>query len=228
MTAQGVPEIAFDESVSVWSLPAGDAQAGGDWCEVVGISEDVVALTVGDVSGHGKIVAVTMAAIHACVMRAIRNIREPAAVLAVANEFAFNYGEGVIVTAIVAFLNRRLHTLTFANAGHPPPLLLSGDCHAFLEHPPADLPLGIYSQYNAANYVVALPLDAFMVLYTDGITEHRRDPVRGEQDLAEVARLVYDRPELNDARAIAREIFRASAGLDDAALMVVRATQPEM
>jgi serine phosphatase RsbU (regulator of sigma subunit) len=228
MTSQGVPEAAFEECVNIWSLPAGDAQAGGDWCEVFEISEELVALTVGDIAGHGKAVAVTMAAIHARVMRAIQHMRDPAAVLSVANEFAFNYGEGVIVTAIVAFLNRRLHTLTFANAGHPPPLILAGDCHAFLEHPPADLPLGIYSQYNAANYVIALPLDALLVLYTDGITEHGRDPVRGEQDLAEAARLVYDRPEFDDARAIAREIFHNGSGHDDAALMVVRAARAEM
>ncbi len=149
--------------------------------------------------------AATMSAMHACIMRAVRHIHDPAAVLSVANEFAFNYNEGVIVTALVAFLNRRLHTMTFANAGHPPPLLLSSDCHAFLEHPPADLPLGIYSQYSAASYVVALPLDAFIVFYTDGITEHRAEPVRGERELAEAARLVYDRPASDDARAIARE-----------------------
>jgi serine phosphatase RsbU (regulator of sigma subunit) len=191
-------------------LPAGHAQKGGDWCEVVEMSDELVALTVGDVSGHGKAVAPTMAAIHVRVMRAIQHMRDPAAVLSVANEFAFNYGDGVIVTAIVAFLNRRLHTLTFANAGHPPPLLLSRECQAFLEHSPADLPLGLYAQY------------------TDGITEHSRDPVRGEEELSEAARHVYDRPEGDDARGIAREVFRTGSSHDDAAVLVVRAAKAEM
>ena len=227
MRAEGVHQ-AFHERITIWSLPAGDAPAGGDWCEAVEISEDLVALTVGDVSGHGKGVAPTMAAVHVRVMRAIQHMRDPVAVLSVANEFAFNYGEGVIVTAIVAFFNRRLHTLTFANAGHPSPLLLSRECHAFLEHSPADLPLGLYAQYNAANYVVALPLDALIVLYTDGITEHRRDPVRGEEELAEAARLIYDRTEGDDARGIAGEVLRTGSSHDDASVMVVRATRAEM
>jgi serine phosphatase RsbU (regulator of sigma subunit) len=228
MTAQGVRSVAFDERVSIWSLPVGDAKAGGDWCDLVEISDEIVALTVGDVSGHGKAVAVTMAAMQACVTRAIQARRDPAEILSVANDFAFHYGRGVIVTAIVAFLNRRLHTLTFANAGHPPPLFLAAEGHAFLEHLPADLPLGIYPQYNAANYVVALPNDALLLLYTDGITEHARDPVRGERDLAEAARLVYDRTQVDDARAIAREVLSTGSGHDDAALMVVRATKAEM
>ena len=46
---------------------AGGAQASGDWCEVIAISEQAVALTVGDVSGHGEAVAGTMAAMRASV-----------------------------------------------------------------------------------------------------------------------------------------------------------------
>jgi len=224
MKVQGAPQTLPDEHISIWSLPAGDAQSGGDWCEVVELSEDLLALTVGDVSGHGIAVAATRASVLVRVLRAIQHMHDPAAVLAVANAFAFSCGEGVIVTAIVAFWNRRLQTLTFANAGHPPPLLLSGDCQAFLEHLTADLPLGIYAQHSAANYVIALPSDALLVLYTDGITEHNRDEVRGEADLSEAARLVFDQPELDDARAIARDIFRTGSGHDDAAIMVVRTT----
>jgi serine phosphatase RsbU (regulator of sigma subunit) len=88
--------------------------------------------------------------------------------------------------------------------------------------------LGIYPQYNLANYVVALPLDALIVLYTDGITEHRRDPVRGEEELAEAARLIYDRTEGDDARGIAGEVLRTGSSHDDASVMVVRATRAEM
>ena len=228
MTAQGIRSAAVDKRVSIWSLPVGGAPAGGDWCDSVTISDEIVALTVGDVSGHGKAVAVTMAAMHACVKRAIEARRDPAEILSVANDLAFHYDRGVIVTAIVAFWNRRLHTLTFANAGHPPPLFLSAEGHAFLGHLPADLPLGIYPQYSAANYVVALPNDALLVLYTDGITEHARDPVRGERDLAAAARLMYEQPQVDEARGIARQVFSTGSGHDDAALMVVRATKAEV
>jgi serine phosphatase RsbU (regulator of sigma subunit) len=148
----------------------------------------------------------------------------PSDVLAVLNEIACAYedGAGVIATAIVAILDRRFGTLAFANAGHPPPLVLTDGGHAFLHQPPADVPLGIFPGYVAADYVIALPAGALIVLYTDGITEHQRDPVRGEADLVAAARIVHGLPELNAARAIARRVFRTNRGSDDAAALAFR------
>jgi len=226
-----VPQAAasFDTVVSLWNSPAGSAQTGGDWCEAFAVSDSCAALTIGDVSGHGSNVAGTMAAIRAAILGAIDDrIAVPSEILAIANDAACGYaqGEGVIVTAIVAFLDHRLETLTFANAGHPPPLMLTAHGDAFLQHSPADLPLGVIPKYHAADYVVAISADALIVLYTDGITEHGRDPVFGEAELVDAARLVHRRPKLNAARAIARRVFHRSRGTDDAAAIVLRTQSP--
>jgi len=217
---------ALELCVSVWSSPAGAAQAGGDWCDVFAISEHVLGLTVGDVSGHGGEVAGMMGAMRTAVLRAMHHVNVPSEVLALANAVALSQarGAGVIVTAIVAILDQRGPTLTFANAGHPPPLMLTSEGHAFLRHAPADLPLGIFRNYRAADYVVALPSDALLVLYTDGITEHDRDPVAGEIELIEAARLVHAQPNLDAARAIARQVLRRTRGDDDAAAIGLRMT----
>jgi serine phosphatase RsbU (regulator of sigma subunit) len=215
----------FETNVTIWSSSADGALAGGDWCDVISISEEAIAFTVGDVAGHGADVAETMAAIRAAVVQAMTDIHDPAQVLALANDVACRHQDGgVIVTAIVAFLDTRFQTLTFANAGHPPPLMLSGDGHAYLENPPSDLPLGIFSEHHAANYVVAIPTDALVVFYTDGITEHERDPIRGEAQLSAAARHVYEWPEFDDARAIAQAVLHVCRGDDDAAAMVLRTT----
>ena len=214
----------FETNVTIWSSGADGALAGGDWCDVITVSEEAIAFTVGDVAGHGAEVADTMAAIRAAVVQAMSEIHDPADVLAIANTVAFGHGEGVIVTAIVAFLDTRFQTLTFANAGHPPPLLLTSEGHAYLEHPPSDLPLGIFPEHQAANYVVAIPADALVVFYTDGITEHERDPIRGEAQLSAAARHVYEWPEFDDARAIAQTVLHACRGDDDAAAMVLLTT----
>jgi serine phosphatase RsbU (regulator of sigma subunit) len=223
------PAASFDTVVSLWNSPSGAAQAGGDWCDAFAVSESCAALTIGDVSGHGSGVAGTMAAIRAAILGAIDDrIAVPSEILAIANDAACGYaeGEGVIVTAIVAFLDHRLETLTFANAGHPPPLMLTAQGDAFLQHSPADLPLGVIPSYRGADYVVAMPSDALIVFYTDGITEHQRDPVFGEAELIQASRLVHGRPKLNAARAIARRVFHRSRGSDDAAAIVLR-TQPQ-
>jgi serine phosphatase RsbU (regulator of sigma subunit) len=215
---------AFDTRMTVWNSPSGAAQSGGDWCEAFAVSEHVTGLTIGDVSGHGETVAGAMVAMRAAALRAIREIRIPSDVLAIVNDAACTYddGDGVIATAIVAILDRRLGTLTFANGGHPPPLVLTADGHAFLHSAPADLPLGIFPSYRAADYIIALPADALVVFYTDGITEHQRDPIRGEAELVAAARVVHGLPQINAARAIARRVFRNARGDDDAAALGLR------
>jgi len=213
-----------DTHISAWISPADDALAGGDWCEAITVSEEVVALTVGDVAGHGSAVQHIMAAVRDALIRAVAATTEPAAVLQIANKTAVRFfeGDGAIVTAIVAFLNHRTHTLTFANAGHPPPLMMTHDRASYLSQRPADLPLGIYGYHHAASYVVALPLDAVVLFYTDGITEHDRDPIRGEIELAEAARLTYDQPAIDLAHAVAQQVLARGRGSDDAAILALR------
>ncbi len=209
-------------SVTAWSSPAGGAVEGGDWCESVALSTEMLVLTIGDVCGHGEAVSRPMAVIRAAVLKSIRDSRVPSDVLAVANGVAWSMGEGLLVTAIVALVDFRLHTLTFANAGHPPPLLFTDRSHAFLESRPADLPLGVFPSFRAANYVVTLPGDALLTFYTDGVTEHARDPIRGEAELVAAARLAYDRPERDAAHVIASHVLTDVRGNDDAAALVVR------
>ena len=210
--APGIP--AFDTSLTAWSSPVSGAQSSGDWCDTLALSEHVTALTIGDVCGHGEGAAEPMAAMRAAALRAVREIRIPSDVLAVLNHVAYAYGngDGFIATAIVAVIDRRFGTLSFANAGHPPPLVLAAGGHAFLQQPPADLPLGVFSGHVAADYVIALPVDALVVFYTDGITEHQRDPVGGEADLIAASYAVHGLPEINAARSIARRVFRTSRG----------------
>jgi serine phosphatase RsbU (regulator of sigma subunit) len=226
MTAEQFQE-ALETHVSVYRSAANGARAGGDWCEIRSISDETFALTIGDVAGHGKAVADTMAIMRAAIMCAIDDTRVPSGVLSLANEVALNWGDGILVTAIVAFVDRRLQTLTFANAGHPPPLLLTADGHAFLGEPPADIPLGLFPNYCAANYVVALPTDAIVAFYTDGITEHNRDPIGGEAELVEAARFAYARTEINVARSIIRQIFAKGRGGDDAAAIGLRTSRKQ-
>jgi serine phosphatase RsbU (regulator of sigma subunit) len=91
-----------------------------------------------------------------------------------------------------------------------------------LTRPHANLPLGVFSRHATTNTVVTLPAGAIVVVYTDGVTESARDPIKGELDLIEAARLAYDRPESDAALAIANHVFAAGRGLDDAAILVLR------
>lgn len=209
---------------SSWNSPAEGVKAGGDWCAAIELSADTLALTIGDVSGHGLSVAEPMRAMRSSILGAMQETQVPSEILSVANAVAAGYnGDGIMVTAIVAFLDHRLRTLTYANAGHPPPLLVSKDQYTYLAPPLADLPLGIFRRHFAADYVVAVPRDGLVVLYTDGVTEHNQDPIQGEKDLAEAGQRIYWTSDPNPAREIANHFFGAGAARrDDAAILAIR------
>jgi serine phosphatase RsbU (regulator of sigma subunit) len=219
-SSPGLP--ALHESFSIWSANANGETSGGDWCAIVPLSEHAVALSIGDVAGHGLAAAAELGIMHAAILNALTETRVPSDVLFAANAVAYHHPSPIIVTAIVAVFDRRQRTLTFANAGHPPPLVCGRDDHAFLAHAPADLPLGVLERHHAANFVVALPFDTLLVLYTDGITEHDRDPLRGEAELIDAVRWAFARPELDAARAVANHVLQGTRGDDDAATMVLR------
>jgi serine phosphatase RsbU (regulator of sigma subunit) len=210
-------------NADVSNSPADDARLGGDWCDAFATSDDKIALTIGDVVGHGESAAGTMEIMRETIFLAMHDSADPSTVLSTANSAAWARGR-VMVTAIAAILDVRLRTLTFANAGHPPPLVMSADGHTFLAHDLADPPLGLLAKHRCASYAVAVPSDALIVLYTDGITEHNRNARRGEMELVEGCRLAYGLRASDSANAIAQYVFQKGRGCDDAALIAVRTT----
>ncbi|HVA28606.1 MAG TPA: PP2C family protein-serine/threonine phosphatase, partial [Candidatus Baltobacteraceae bacterium] len=213
-----------DWRTTLFSAPAGGVRVGGDWCDAFPISQDADAVTIGDVAGHGQGVAETMRLVRASVLTSLRDGAGPSQVLSAANAVTFRaYGGETIATAVVGVLNRRLRTLTFANAGHPAPLMMTASRHGFLADAVGDLPLGIFANHRAADYVVAVPADALIILYTDGITEHDRDILRGEGELVDACRIAYDLCAPDAASAVARRVFQNVRGHDDAAVVALRA-----
>lgn len=209
-------------SIDIWMSPANGARDGGDWCDRMPLSESEVALTVGDVAGHGDDVAGIKSTIRRSVLHEMQRTRLPSEVIACANGVVCANARGSIVTAVVGYFDATARTFTFANAGHPPPLLVTSRRHAFLTRPHANLPLGVFNRHATTNTVLRLPAGAILVVYTDGVTESTRDSTKGELNLIEAARLAYDRPESDAALAIANHVFAAERGLDDAAILVLR------
>jgi len=218
-----VPKYALDGTVHRWSSPADGASRGGDWCEAVWLNSDAIVMTIGDVAGHGEPAGETMEAMRVSILQALLAKAAPSDALSAANDTAFALGDdGVIVTAIAATLDRRQGTLTFANAGHPPPIVMTAGGHGFAAKPLGDLPLGAFAKHHCSDFVLAVPDDALIVFYTDGITEHDRDVFRGEEELIAACRSIYGVPVPDVARAVANHVLRNVRGDDDAAVLALR------
>ncbi len=209
-------------ALTIWNAPAGNHPAGGDWCEVFAISDHVLVFSIGDVCGHGVGASNEMVAMREVIDTTAREFCDPAAILKRANVIACRHERAVPVTAVVALLDTLANTLTFANAGHPPPLTVGPRGCTFLERYPADVPLGIGGEHTAISHVIDVPPRTLIVFYTDGVTEHDRDPIKGEEQLHRAALHAYGKPRSNAAQTIVRQILSTSAAADDVAILTVR------
>ncbi len=107
-------------------IPAHGASQGGDWCEAIPVSDSIVALSIGDVCGHGASAVPMMMIMRQLARDAVDQGMKPGQILSHLNAALCTDEAPTYVTAILALLDTRLRKLTFANAGHPPPLITTG------------------------------------------------------------------------------------------------------
>jgi phosphoserine phosphatase RsbU/P len=207
-------------AVTGFSIPAG--AVGGDWYDFLPLDDGRWGLVLADVSGKGMAAALLMSATRGMVRSLANACCTPGEVLARLNELMVaDLPSGKFVTLIYAVIDPANRTLTFANAGHLPPLLVSGDQARFLPSE-VGLPLGLRCG-SFSETTVELPENSRLVLYSDGITEaeNQDDEEYGVARLKEHLYRTDSSPKsiLQDVRT-----FVNGTGLrDDASVIMVRA-----
>jgi phosphoserine phosphatase RsbU/P len=206
-------------AVSGLSIPAG--AIGGDWYDFIDLHDGRWGLVLADVSGKGTAAALLMSATRAMLRSLAENSCTPSEVLTKLNKLLVeDFPSGRFVTMVYAVLDPARGTLTYANAGHLPPLLVDGAGAKFLQTD-MGLPLGI-RHGSFSETTVELPEQFRIALYSDGITE-ATGPDDEEYGPARLAAHVQ-RPDvcpetlLEDVRK-----FANGAGLrDDATVIMLR------
>jgi PAS domain S-box-containing protein len=165
--------------------PAGrGAAVGGDWYDALERADGRVALVVGDVVGHGLRAAAIMGQLRNAFRAYGLAEASPAEVMARVNRLVISGEEEAMATALYLVLDRETGEVSFASAGHPPPLVLSSDGARFLEGGRA-VPVGAAEPGIFRETTAVLPPGASLLLYTDGLVERRDSPF--EQRLGELA-----------------------------------------
>ncbi len=194
-----------------------EAQVGGDWYDAFTLPDGRLLFSIGDVAGHGIEAAIVMSRARQAIVAAALQDDDPARVLSRAND-AIILQDSRMVTAICGFIDPKTLEISYATAGHPPPVLASpGSVPTFLPHD--GIPLGIVRGTDYRTFFATARHDTLVVFYTDGVIEHKRDIFEGERRLLEAVAASVGRED--PAVAIHEAVFAGSYATDDVAIFTV-------
>jgi serine phosphatase RsbU (regulator of sigma subunit) len=173
-----VPEALGGLALSVTSSPAVGPISGGDFHDAFALSRDRVAVIVGDVAGAGRQALADAQLVRHAVRAYLEAGLDPRGAIAMTGTVVDEREEPLFASVIVAVHDRHDGTLTFASAGHEPPILVT-------EHgaglPPVSgwsPPLGTNLETGRRQTTIPLPEGSAVCLITDGVTEARTEGER--------------------------------------------------
>jgi len=205
-------------------------QTSGDFYDFVPLPNERLGIVIADVADKGTGAALYMALSRTLIRTyAIQYHTRPDFVLRVANRrILMDTDANLFVTVFYAVLDPRTGTLTYCNAGHNPPLVLSaGDPGPVRKLRRTGIPLGIFEGETWEQGAVRLAPGDVLLLYTDGVTdaENGDGEFFGEERLLEVAKTNCRD---NSAQGLQDAVLAAVHGyvgdapqFDDITLMVV-------
>lgn len=157
------------------------AEIGGDWYDAFVLPGGAVKLVIGDVAGHDLAAAVCMSQVRN-MLRALAVDRDecPGEVLQRLNSAMEALNGETTVTCALTRVERDaegLWGLAYSAAGHPPPLLVTGEGEARFLREAGNPLLGLCYEQPWISAVEPLPPRSTLLLYTDGLVERRGEDI---------------------------------------------------
>ncbi|GGN57616.1 hypothetical protein GCM10011579_020030 [Streptomyces albiflavescens] len=166
-----LPELPGGKAVARY-LPARQGlQVGGDWYDVIALSEDRVALVIGDVQGHSAGAATIMGQMRTAVRAYAVEGHPPDVVVSHANRLLVGMESDLFATCCYVELDMEEGNTLFVRAGHLSPLVRHPDGSAEEVQVEGGPPLGILAEAEFPMTAVALAPGAVLALVTDGLVE---------------------------------------------------------
>jgi serine phosphatase RsbU (regulator of sigma subunit) len=222
--AADAPSAAYrlaDMRIGVRRIPAGGGSRGGDWSEAFLTTPHTIAVSIGDVCGHGAEQFPTMVATRSAIRRAAHDGCDAVETLARANRMLCRETTD-LATAFFGLLDTRSRIFRFANAGHPPPLMASTWGTSFIEYARNDLLLGFAPEAVPRLRTIGVPESALLVFYTDGISEAEKRPLDGMGRLRDATNLAFNLPSSPTADIIEARLAIGRPRPDDASVLTLR------
>ncbi|MDQ2813578.1 MAG: SpoIIE family protein phosphatase [Actinomycetota bacterium] len=226
-------------------------QVGGDWYDIIPLAAGRVGIVIGDVEGRGARAAAIMGQLRAALRAFAQDEKSPADIMRKLDEWCRSLappgengsplaGDPPTVSCIYMIYDAWSRELTFANAGHDAPLLISGGQVRQLEFLHKGVLLGVRGKGirglpTYKEQTIDMPPGAILVFYTDGLTD-RRTRVDGSGHYSEteaadmLQQAVRAAAASGDAEAVATAAEFAVPGDidDDMAILVVKSSPSEL
>ena len=224
-------------------------QVGGDWYDLIPLSAGRVGIVIGDVEGRGARAAAVMGQLRAALRAFAQDDKPPAEILRKLDDWCRTLGTSTpeapdqldppTVSCTYLVYDAWSRTLSFANAGHDAPLLITAGEVGELEIEHKGVLLGVRGKGMAGvptyrEETRQLPPGSTLVLYTDGLTD-RRQRIDGsghytEAEAVEMLRSAVWAVAGADVEEIAQAAEEAVPGDidDDMAIVVVRTSGTDL
>ncbi|RZU33934.1 SpoIIE family protein phosphatase [Blastococcus saxobsidens] len=200
----------------------GTLEVGGDWYDVVELSDGAYGVVVGDVVGRGLAAAAVMGQLRSAGRALLLESRSPGHVLSALDGFAALIPGAAVSTVFCAIIDPFTGRLRYSSAGHPPAVLVDVDGGVRLLEEGSALPLAVAHRGERPESEVLLPPGSTLLLYTDGLVERRDEAL--DEGIGRAADALVEGQHLGPAElsALLTERLLGDAPDDDVAFVLYR------
>ncbi|NEC53987.1 SpoIIE family protein phosphatase, partial [Actinospica acidiphila] len=198
---------------------------GGDWYDAFRQRDGSLVTVIGDVTGHGLHAAVMMSQLRTALRAYAVDGDSPGRLLTRLHGYLRHLQPDLFATAVIARFHPDDRTLTWAAAGHPPPVLRLPDGEVrTLDAKPGAM-LGIPLSQDIPDHTERLAPGSTLALYTDGLVERRAQGIDPGIERLGSALASFDRAELDTdledaADRVLRPLLSDSERDDDVCLLL--------
>jgi serine phosphatase RsbU (regulator of sigma subunit) len=202
-------------------LPAShDSRVGGDFYITADMPSGQVLIAIGDVAGHGLAAAAGMARLRGALAGLAITGAPPHQLVGWLNELVCHVAPEHTASVVAGYFDPASRMLTWAQAGHPPPVLVRGS-RAWVLPQPEGILLGAGNRSNG--YHVAsqqLVPDDLLLLYSDGLVERRDQSI--DQGLTTLVAAAGGLSDPDDVIGTVLEAMGNTATDDDTCLVALQ------
>ena len=185
MVPKTFPPYPERDDIDIYAVLYPAKEIGGDLYDFF-IKDGRLFFAIGDVSGKGVPASLLMAVTRSHFRSVASALKDPVRIIESMNRALADTNEAnMFVTIFCGIFDLETGEMTYSNAGHNPPLLLSSQGEVTMMTPDPNLPIGLFKDFGYTGGKITVQAGTTLLLYTDGLTEAENpdSQLYGEQRL---------------------------------------------